>query len=141
MAQSINKVILIGRLGKDPFIKVFENGDKNATFSLATSESYTTRDGQKNELTEWHNIVLRKGLAEVAEKYLKKGELIYVEGKIKSREYTDKDGQKKRITEIIGENMTMLGSKREGGAVGQDNTISNDTPVNITPDDNDDLPF
>ncbi len=141
MAQSINKVILIGRLGKDPFVKVFESGDKNVTFSLATSESYTTRDGQKNELTEWHNIVLRKGLAEVAEKYLKKGDLIYVEGKIKSREYTDKDGQKKRITEIIGENMTMLGGKRDGVGAGQEPNIPNETPVNILPDDNDDLPF
>lgn len=141
MAQSVNKVILIGRLGKDPIVKVFESGDKNANFSLATSESYNTRDGQKIEQTEWHNIVLRKGLAEVAEKYLKKGEMVYVEGKIKSREYTDKDGQKKRITEIIGENMTMLGSKREGGPSNSEQNSSSENPINISSEDNDDLPF
>jgi single-strand DNA-binding protein len=141
MAQSVNKVVLIGRLGKDPIVKVFESGDKNANFSLATSESFTNREGQKIEQTEWHNIVLRKGLAEVAEKYLKKGELVYVEGKIKTREYTDKDGQKKRITEIIGENMTMLGSKREAGITSNEQNISNDNPINISAEENDDLPF
>jgi single-strand DNA-binding protein len=141
MAQSVNKVVLIGRLGKDPIVKVFESGDKNANFSLATSESFTNREGQKIEQTEWHNIVLRKGLAEVAEKYLKKGELVYVEGKIKTREYTDKDGQKKRITEIIGENMTMLGSKREAGSTSTEQNTSADSPVNISAEENDDLPF
>ena len=141
MAQSVNKVVLIGRLGKDPIVKVFESGDKNASFSLATSESFTNREGQKIEQTEWHNIVLRKGLAEVAEKYLKKGELVYVEGKIKSREYTDKDGQKKRITEIIGENMTMLGSKRDAGTSGSEQNATNENPINISAEENDDLPF
>jgi single-strand DNA-binding protein len=116
MATGINKVILIGNLGKDPDIIRMESGVKKASFSLATTEYYKNKEGAKTEHTEWHNIVLWRGLAEVAENYLKKGNTIYLEGRIRRREYDDKEGQKKYIYEIMGDNMTMLGGpKREGG--------------------------
>jgi single-strand DNA-binding protein len=109
----VNKVILVGNLGKDPEVMTFDNGVKKASFSLATSESYKNKEGQRVDQTEWHNIVLWRGLAEVAEKYLKKGNQVYIEGKIKTRSY-EQDGQKKYITEIYGDNMTMLGRREEG---------------------------
>ena len=107
----VNKVILVGNLGKDPEMWTFEDGTKKATFSLATTESYKDKSGNKVDQTEWHSIVLWRGLAGVAEQYLKKGSSIYVEGKIRSRSYQDKEGITKYITEIFGENMTMLGGK------------------------------
>ncbi len=110
----VNKVILIGNLGKDPDVITFENGVKKASFPLATTETYKNRDGNKVEQTEWHNIVLWRGLAEVAEKYLNKGNPVYIEGKIKTRSY-EVDGQKKYITEIYGDNMTMLGRRESSG--------------------------
>jgi single-strand DNA-binding protein len=114
MATGINKVILIGNLGKDPEIIRMESGVKKASFSLATTEVYKNKEGVKTEHTEWHNIVLWRGLAEVAENYLKKGNTIYLEGRIRRREYDDKEGQKKYIYEILGDVMTMLGGpKRE----------------------------
>ena len=106
----INKVILIGNLGKDPEVMTFDNGVKKATFSLATTESYKNKEGNRVEQTEWHNIVLWRGLAEVAEKYLQKGNQIYLEGKIKTRSY-EQYGVKKYVTEILGDNMTMLGRR------------------------------
>lgn len=109
MARSINKVILIGNLGKDPEIRRMENGIAKASFSLATSESY--RDKTSNEIktnTDWHNIVLWRGLADVAEKYLRKGMQVYIEGKLKTRSYQDPGGATKYITEIVGENLVML---------------------------------
>ncbi|MGA3012543.1 MAG: single-stranded DNA-binding protein [Bacteroidales bacterium] len=116
MATGINKVILIGNLGKDPDIMRLESGAKKASFSLATTEVYKNKDGVKTEHTEWHNIVLWRGLADIAESYLKKGNTIYLEGKIHRREYEDKEGQKRSITEIIGDSMTMLGGPRREGA-------------------------
>lgn len=110
----INRVILIGNLGKDPEVMTFDNNVKKATFSLATSESYKNKEGVKVDQTEWHNIVLWRGLAEIAEKYLRKGNQIYLEGKIKTRSY-EQDGVKKYITEIFGDNLTMLGGRREQG--------------------------
>ncbi len=116
MANGINKVILIGNLGKDPEIQRLESGVKKATFSLATTETYKNKEGQKVDHTEWHNIVLWRGLAEVAENYLKKGNSVYIEGKIRKRDYEDKDGVKRYITDIQGDNLTMLGGpRREGG--------------------------
>ena len=108
----INKVILIGNLGRDPEVMTFDNGVKKASFSLATTESYKNKEGNRVEQTEWHNIVLWRGLAEVAEKYLQKGSQVYLEGKLKTRSY-EQDGVKKYVTEIYGDNMTMLG-RREG---------------------------
>jgi single-strand DNA-binding protein len=119
MATGINKVILIGNLGKDPDIMRLESGVKKASFSLATTEVYKNKEGAKTEHTEWHNIVLWRGLAEVAENYLKKGNTVYIEGRIRRREYEDKEGQKRSITEILGDTMTMLGGpKREGAPEG-----------------------
>lgn len=139
----INKVILIGNLGRDPEVMTFDNGVKKASFSLATTESYKNREGNRVEQTEWHNIVLWRGLAEVAEKYLQKGSQVYVEGKLKTRSY-EQDGIKKYVTEIFGDNMTMLG-RREGGNNGESQQKPTSQPqasqdsVVEAPDD--DLPF
>jgi single-strand DNA-binding protein len=109
MSGSVNKVILIGNLGKDPEIRHFENGGVLASFPIATSESYTDRQtGEKKENTDWHDIVLWRGLAEVAEKYLHKGTKIYVEGKLKKRSYQDREGNTRYVTEVVGEEMTIL---------------------------------
>ncbi|MDR9373505.1 MAG: single-stranded DNA-binding protein [Schleiferiaceae bacterium] len=109
--RSLNKVTLIGNLGKDPEMKVFEGGGRIARFPLATSESYTNRNGEQIERTEWHNVVLNKGLADVGEKYLKKGDKVYVEGQIRTRSWEDRETQQQRyITEIVGLQMIMLGS-------------------------------
>jgi single-strand DNA-binding protein len=110
----VNKAILIGNLGKDPVVRHTANGIPVATFSIATSESYKDDSGERIEKTEWHNIVLWRGLAEVAEKYLKKGMKVYIEGKITTREY-EQDGVKKYITEIVGNNMQILTSRSESG--------------------------
>jgi single-strand DNA-binding protein len=117
MANGVNKVILVGNLGRDPEIQSFDNGVKKAAFSLATTEVFR-KEGEKNEHTEWHNIVLWRGLAEVAEKYLRKGSTVYIEGKIRKREYEDKEKQKRFIYEIIADSMTMLGGgpRRDGAA-------------------------
>ena len=112
----INKVILIGNLGRDPEIHTFDNGVKKASFSLATSESYKNKEGNRVDQTEWHNIVLWRGLAEIAEKYLNKGGQIYLEGKIRTRSY-ETDGIKKYVTEIFGDNMTMLGGRRDSNEI------------------------
>ncbi len=109
----VNKVILLGHLGKDPEIRTTENGVKVATFSLATSESYKNKEGQKIDQTEWHNIVIWRGLAEIAEKFLKKGSQVYLEGKIRTRNWDDKEGIKRYTTEIIVDNLNLVGTKRD----------------------------
>ena len=112
----INRVILVGNLGKDPDVITFENGVKKASFSLATSESYKNKEGNRVDQTEWHNIVMWRGLADIAERFLRKGNQIYLEGKLKTRSY-ELDGNKKYITEIFVDNMTMLGSRRDSSEV------------------------
>ena len=107
--KGLNKVTLIGNLGKDPEVQTLETGIILAKFSLATSESYKDSEGVKQTQTEWHNIIVWRSLAEVAGKYLRKGSTIYLEGKIKTRSYEDKDGNKKYVTEIIADNFIMLG--------------------------------
>ncbi|MGA2824352.1 MAG: single-stranded DNA-binding protein [Bacteroidales bacterium] len=143
MATGINKVILIGNLGKDPDIMRLESGVKKASFSLATTEVYKNKEGAKTEHTEWHNIVLWRGLAEVAENYLKKGNTVYIEGRIRRREYEDKEGQKRFINEILGDAMIMLGGpKRESAPEGNAPIVTEKENGNIettTPED--DLPF
>ena len=114
----INKVILIGRLGKDPEIKSFENGVKRASFTLATSESRKDKEGNRVEQTEWHNIVCWRNLAEIAEKYLIKGKLIYLEGKLRTRSWEETNNVKRYITEVEVSTFTMLGSKVEEGTKG-----------------------
>ena len=109
MNGTVNKVILIGNLGKDPEIRRLENGAVVASFSIATSESFTDKNsGEKKEITDWHDIVLWRGLAEIAEKYIRKGTKIYVEGKLKKRSWQDKEGNTKYNTEVIGEELTIL---------------------------------
>jgi len=110
--SGVNKVILIGHLGKDPEVRHLEGGSTVANFTLATTETFT-RDGNRIEQTEWHNIVMWRGLAEIAEKYLTKGKQIYVEGKIRTRSWEDKEGNKKYTTEIVADTMTMLGSRTD----------------------------
>ena len=110
--SGINKVILVGHLGKDPEIRYLEGNVSVASFPLATSESFN-KDGRKIEQTEWHNIVMWRGLADVAAKYLQKGKLVYIEGKLRTRSFEDKEGIKKYTTEVVAENFTMLGRKTD----------------------------
>ena len=131
----VNKVILIGNLGKDPEVKYLDSGVAVANFSLATTESYKNKEGERVNQTEWHNIVLWRGLAEVAEKWLKKGSSVYIEGKIKTRKWEDKDGNTRYNTEILADNMTMLGGKKDS----QENPIN--PPQETASDKADDLPF
>jgi single-strand DNA-binding protein len=140
MSRGVNKVILVGNLGKDPEVISFDGGVKKASFSLATTEVYRTRDGQDMEQTEWHNVVLWRGLAEVAEKYLRKGSQIYVEGRIKSRSY-EKDGQKRYITEIECDNLTMLGNKNSSDSSSSNERSTSSPAAPAVPAPEDDLPF
>lgn len=110
--SGINKVILVGHLGKDPELRHLEGGVSVASFPLATSESYL-KDGKRIDQTEWHNIVLWRGMADSASKYLHKGKLVYIEGKLRTRSYDDKEGHKRYVTEIVAENFTMLGRKSD----------------------------
>ncbi len=141
----VNKVILIGNLGKDPEIITFDNGVKKAAFSLATTESYKNKEGNRVDQTEWHNIVLWRGLAEVAEKYLHKGDSIFLEGKIRNRSY-EVDGVKKYITEIVADNMTMLGKRGDSQGTTRQNTgetaqAPKTTDAETLDPPEDDLPF
>src|SRR6476620_2478396 len=114
--SGVNKVIFVGRLGKDPEVRNLENGAAVANFTMATSETYKDKTtGEKKEITDWHNIVLWRGLAEIAQKYLHKGDMIYVEGKLRTRSW-EKDGVTRYTTEIIGDNMTMLSGKSGGNS-------------------------
>lgn len=110
----LNKVILIGRLGRDPECRYLPNGDAVCNFSIATSESWKDQSGQKKERTEWHAITLYRKLAEIAAKYLQKGSLVYLEGRIQSRKYTGKDGIERTAYEIVCSEMKMLGGKADG---------------------------
>lgn len=139
--MGINKVILIGNVGKDPEVRHLDSGVAVASFPLATSETYRNKNNEKVTNTEWHNIVIWRGLAEVAEKYVKKGNPLYIEGKIRTRSWDDKDGNKRYTTEIVADIMQMLGGK-------QNTEESASTPVNATSEniesstaEEDDLPF
>ena len=109
--MSVNKVILVGNVGKDPETRYLEGGTAVCSFPLATSETYRNRDGEKITNTEWHNVVLWRGLAEVAEKYVKKGSQLFIEGRIRTRSWDDRDGNKRYTTEVVGDNMQMLGRR------------------------------
>ncbi len=113
--MSINKVILVGNVGKDPAIRYFDKGVAKVTFPLATSETYTNQQGETITSTEWHNIVLWRALAEVAEKTVKRGSQVYIVGKIKTRSYVDKDGINKYITEILADTLLLLEKKQGTG--------------------------
>jgi single-strand DNA-binding protein len=147
--MSVNKVILVGNAGKDAEVRYIDNGVAVATFSLATSESYTAKSGEKVTTTEWHNIVAWRGLGEFAGKYIQKGRQLYVEGKIRNRSYDDKDGVKKYITEILADTIQLLGRREpsEGGsetsqsekASAPVSTIETSEPEGF--ESTDDLPF
>ena len=113
--MSVNKAILVGNVGKDPEVRHLEGGTSVAKFTLATSETYKNKSGELVKNTEWHNIVAWRQLADVAEKYIRKGGQIYVEGKITNRQYDDKDGVKRYITEIVADNIRLLGKKEDSG--------------------------
>lgn len=135
--RGINKVILVGNLGKDPELRKLDSGASLTRFPLATSDSYTDKEGNKIDQTEWHNIVLWRGLADVADNYLKKGSKVYIEGKLKTRSYQDKDGNTKYTTEIVGDQMVMLDSKGENSG-GSYNAPKESNPAQNTNNTNED---
>ncbi|MBT3418372.1 MAG: single-stranded DNA-binding protein [Flavobacteriales bacterium] len=139
----VNKVILVGNLGKDPEIRHLDTGVAVANFSLATTESYKNKSGERVSNTEWHNVVLWRGLAELAEKYLKKGNSVYIEGKISTRKWEDKEGNTRYSTDIIADKMTMLGSKSDNESSNPkeepSETINSEVPSQD--DSKGDLPF
>jgi len=114
--MSVNKVILVGRLGKDPETRYMTSGEAVTNCTLATSENWKDKSGEKQEKTEWHNLVFYRRLAEIAGEYLKKGSQIYVEGKLQTRKWQDKEGKDRYTTEIVVNEMTMLGGKSTGGS-------------------------
>ncbi|QXV66352.1 single-stranded DNA-binding protein [Mucilaginibacter achroorhodeus] len=138
--SGINKVILVGHLGKDPEIRHLEGGVAVASFPLATSETFN-KDGRKVEQTEWHNIVMWRGLADVAAKYLQKGKLVYIEGKLRTRSFEDKEGIKKYTTEVVAENFTMLGRKTDFETEGAPRNGARTAETDGYRNDADDLPF
>ena len=136
--SGVNKAILLGNLGKDPELRKLDDGRAVANFSIATSETYKNKAGEKVTNTEWHNVVLWSPLAEIAESYLKKGSQVYIEGKISNRSYEDKDGVKKYVSEVVGRDLRLLGRAPE----------SNESAPPPSPDQEkkegvqeDDLPF
>jgi single-strand DNA-binding protein len=152
--MSINKVILVGNVGKDPVIRYFDKGVAKVTFPLATSESYTNQQGETITTTEWHNIVLWRAMAEVAEKTVKKGSQLYIVGKIKTRSYVDKEGNNKYITEILADTFLVLDKKQGTGSTpaSEPNKSNvqekeplgsdlNEPPAGYQPTNEDDLPF
>ncbi|MFH1699842.1 MAG: single-stranded DNA-binding protein [Candidatus Zixiibacteriota bacterium] len=136
---SVNKAILIGNLGADPELRYTSSGQAVVNFNIATTEKWKDKDGQMQESTEWHRIILWKRQAEIAKEYLKKGSPVYIEGRIQTRNYEDKDGIKRYITEIVGQRMQFLGSR---GAVSENDPSEPPPapPANMDSED-DDLPF
>lgn len=116
--SSLNKILLIGNLGKDPEIRYTPDGSPVATFSLATSESWTDKSGSKQEHTEWHTIVAWNRLADLSKRFLSKGRQVYIEGRLRSRDWTDRDGNKRRTTEVIATQMVLLGSRSQNAEAG-----------------------
>ena len=146
--MSLNKVILIGRLGQEPTIRFMPNGEAVCNFSIATSESWNDRNGQRQERTEWHNITMYRRLAEIAGQYLKKGSQVYLEGKIQSRKYTDKNGIERTAYDIIANEMKMLSGGSDSGQQSTQHTPPEHprrqapaTPAAPVEDINDDIPF
>jgi single-strand DNA-binding protein len=144
--SGVNKVILVGRLGKDPEVRNLDNGAVVANFSIATSESYKDRTtGERKEITEWHNIVLWRGLAEIAQKFLHKGDMVYIEGKLRTRSW-EKEGVTRYTTEIVADNMTMLSPKGSSGGSSNDYGSQERSPGEsfsqpVNTNTTDDLPF
>jgi single-strand DNA-binding protein len=132
--SSVNKVIILGRLGRDPEVRNFQNGGKVVNFSVATSERYKDRDGNQQEKTEWHNVaIFNEKLGEIAERYLRKGAQVYLEGKLQTRKWQDQSGQDRYSTEVVlpkfGGEITLIGGKGEGsGDAGASDAPSRDAP-------------
>jgi single-strand DNA-binding protein len=145
MAGSVNKVILIGNLGKDPEVRTFDEGRSVANFSLATTESYRDKNGDRQEQTEWHNITIwRQGLVGIAEKYLKKGNKVYVEGRLRTRSWEDQEKNMRYITEIVVENLTLLGAPNNPSQPSASNSTAEKPQTSksaVNESDDDDLPF
>jgi len=139
--MSVNKVILVGNVGKDPDVRHLDSGVTVARFSLATNETYTDKSGKKVTQTEWHNIVVWRGLAEIAEKYVKTGKLLFVEGRLRTSSYDDKDGNKRYTTEILCDNFRFLGPNAEGGHAGKSNEQPSVAEAEVQIPEPDDLPF
>ncbi len=140
---SLNKVLLIGNLGSDPEVRTLPSGGKVANFNIATTEAYKNKDGEKVESTEWHRIELWEGLAGVAEQYLKKGDSVYVEGRLKNEKYTDSNGVEKYSIKIRATTMQMLGGKPANRETDSRTNQATVAPANMAPVavDNDGLPF
>lgn len=134
----LNKVILIGRLGRDPETRFMANGEAVCNFSVATSEKYTDKNGQRQEATEWHNVTMYRKLAEIAGQYLTKGSQVYIEGKIKSRKYTDKNGVERTAYDIIANELKMLGGNAQTPAQKPQQA---QTQAQAQEDIDDDIPF
>jgi single-strand DNA-binding protein len=145
--RGVNRVTLIGNLGKDPDVQYLEGNIGVAKFSLATTETYKDKTGKLISQTEWHTVVLWRGLADLAQKYLHKGSLVYIEGRLKTRSWEDKEGNKKFATEIVGENLIMLDKRNEGNfgqgahlpGEGLEGFTNSDIPPLADPSDS--LPF
>ncbi|OGU17919.1 MAG: single-stranded DNA-binding protein [Geobacteraceae bacterium GWC2_53_11] len=140
---SLNKVMLIGNLGKDPEVRFTASGQAVASFSLATSETYKDKSGEKVEKTEWHNITLWGKLAEIAGEYLSKGKTIYVEGRLQTRKWQDKSGNDRYTTEIVGDKMQMLSAKGERSGGGESSSAQKNSASSYEepPFQDDDIPF
>jgi single-strand DNA-binding protein len=138
--SAVNKVILLGNLGKDPEVRHLENDRMRASFTLATNETYRNKEGEKVTTTEWHNVVLWTPLAKIAEQYLTKGKQVYIEGKLTTRSYVDKEGQTRYTTEVVGQNLVLLGSGKSDPA-GSPDTQDIDTPGIAEDEGSDGLPF
>ena len=130
MARGVNKVIIVGNLGQDPEVRYMPNGNAVANITVATSESWKDQQGQMQERTEWHRIVLYRRLAEIAGEYLRKGSKVYLEGRLQTREWQDQQGQKRYTTEIIADQMQMLGGRNtSGGGVAYDDSYGSPAPA------------
>lgn len=139
--RGVNKVMLIGNLGKDPDVQHLEGNIAVAKFPLATTETYKDRSGKLISQTEWHTVVLWRGLADLAQKFLHKGSLVYIEGRLRTRSWEDKEGNKKFGTEVVGDNLIMLDKRADSaGAGGDGNEGFGELPPNLT-DPGDALPF
>lgn len=146
--MSVNKVILVGNVGKDPEVRYLDSGVAVANFPLATSETYTNKNNERVTQTEWHNIVVWRKTAEIVETYVKKGMQLYIEGRIRTRSWEDQDGNKRYTTEVYGDNLQMLGKKGDNEntapqtpAPPAQNTQSNASADNSSEGETDDLPF
>ena len=139
--MSVNKVFLIGNVGKDPEVRHLENGGPVVRFSLATSETYRNKNDEKVTTTEWHNIVIWRRLAEIVEKYVKKGSKLFIEGRVTYRSWDDKEGNKKYITEIVGTSMQMLDKKGDTVEPPAQDSSKPKEDINIEAGEEDDLPF